>query len=214
MPIGYAGLAYAIVWTFGLGGFATPESIAPLAGRLGWTITDPARFVPLYFIFTGISAIVVSTAHGLGEEIGWRGFMTPLLYDKFGFMGGTLVTGIIWTAWHVPLILFSNYNNGTPPLFALTCFFIMIVNTSVIMTWLRLRSGSVWPCAILHGSHNLFIQMIFTPLTSERGSITAYAIDEFGFMLPVAGFIFALIFWLNRDKAIAAYDARRARGLI
>ncbi len=170
----------------------------------GWSFTDPARFVPAYIVFVGLTGIVSATARGLGEEIGWRGFLTSHLHARFGYTGGTLVTGVIWTLWHVPLILFANYNNGAPSVFALTCFFIMVMNLSFIMTWLRLRSGSVWPCAILHGSHNLFIQQIFTPLTSPRGSLTAYAIDEFGFMIPAVTFVVALVCWLYRDRAIAA----------
>ena len=54
-----------------------------------------------------------------------------------------------------------------------------------------------------------FVKSIFTPLTASKGSITAYAIDEFGFMLPLTTFIVALILWLRRDRAIAAYDARK-----
>jgi membrane protease YdiL (CAAX protease family) len=155
-------------------------------------------------LFVGVTGIVRATAMGLGEEIGWRGFLTPLLVRRFGFTGGSIVIGIIWTLWHVPLIVFANYNNGTPVAFALACFFVMVMNLSFILTWLRLRSGSVWPCAILHGSHNLFIQQIFTPLTSPEGSVTAYAIDEFGFMLPAIAFIVALFLWLDRGRAMAA----------
>jgi membrane protease YdiL (CAAX protease family) len=208
LPILYAAIAYGIVWIAGLGGFAQPEAVQALATRLGWTFTDPATFVPAYVVFVGLTGIVSATARGLGEEIGWRGFLTPHLHARFGYTGGTLITGVIWTLWHVPLILFANYNNGAPSVFALTCFFVMVMNLSFIMTWLRLRSGSVWPCAILHGSHNLFIQQIFTPLTSPRGDVTAYAIDEFGFMIPAVTFVVALVFWLYRDRAIAAERAR------
>jgi membrane protease YdiL (CAAX protease family) len=212
LPIAYALTAYVLIWALGLGGFADPANIQAQAERLGWTITDKASFVPLYFVFVGVTGIILSTARGLGEELGWRGFMAPHLNTLFGFTGASVVTGVIWTLWHVPLIIFSDYNNGTPLLFGLTCFFIMIMNLSFIMHWLRLRSGSVWPAAILHGSHNLYIQTIFTPLTSDRGGMTAYAIDEFGFMIPLTSFVVALILWLKRDVAIAAHEARLAQG--
>lgn len=212
LPIGYASVAYTAIWVFGMGIFAAPASIEPLAARLGWTFTDPGRFVPLYILLVGVTGIIAGTARGLGEEIGWRGFLTPHLHARFGYTVGTLITGVLWTLWHVPLIIFSNYNSGAPVGFALACFFMMIMNLSFIMTWLRLKSGSVWPAAIMHGSHNLFIQQIFTPLTSERGQITAYAIDEFGFMIPLTTFVVALVLWLKRDQAIAAAQARKARG--
>lgn len=210
LPIGYAAVAYIVIWSTGMGGFAEPESIAALAERLGWTFTDPGRFVPAYFLFVGITGIIAATARGLGEEIGWRGFLAPRLYDRFGFTGGAAVTGVIWTLWHVPLIIFANYNSGAPQWFALTCFFVMVMNISFVMAWFRLKSGSVWPAAILHGSHNLYIQTIYTPLTAPKGDITAYAIDEFGFMIPLTTFVVALVLWLRRDRAIAAYEARKA----
>jgi hypothetical protein len=67
-------------------------------------------------------------------------------------------------------------------------------------SWLRLVSNSVWPCAILHASHNLFIQGFFTPLTGSRGNLTAYVIDEFGVAVPLIIVLFAVGFWLNRGR--------------
>ncbi len=45
---------------------------------------------------------------------------------------------------------------------------------------------SVWPCAVLHAGHNLFIQSILTPMTGDNGPITALTIGEFGFAIPAA----------------------------
>ena len=71
----------------------------------------------------------------------------------------------------------------------------MIIGDSVIMAWLRLRSASLWPAALFHASHNNFIQDVFTPMTGARGAITPYAIDEFGFMLPLVVLVFAAWVW-------------------
>jgi membrane protease YdiL (CAAX protease family) len=60
----------------------------------------------------------------------------------------------------------------------------MVVADSFILAWLTLRSNSLWPAAIFHGSHNLFIQSIFTPLTRDTGP-TKYVIDEFGIGLVI-----------------------------
>ncbi|MDB6046817.1 MAG: hypothetical protein JWM63_5368 [Gammaproteobacteria bacterium] len=83
-----------------------------------------------------------------------------------------MLTGIVWTAWHVPILLFADYNSGTPWWFSLPCFTVMVAALSIMLTWLRRRSNSVWPCAILNVSHNLFVQGFFTPLTGARGSLT------------------------------------------
>ena len=57
-----------------------------------------------------------------------------------------------------------------------------------------LASVLVASAAIFHGSHNLFIQSIFTPLTRDTGP-TKFVIDEFGLGLVVAVGIAAAICW-------------------
>jgi uncharacterized protein len=115
---------------------------------------------------------------------------------------GAIFIGIIWGLWHLPIVLLSDYNNGTPAWFSLPCFFIGIVSVSVPLTRSRLRSGSVWPCAILHGSHNLFVQVFFSPLAAPRGTLTPYVIGEFGIALPAIAVLFALGFWKTRQVAL------------
>jgi len=200
-PLAYAAIAYGAVWSLGFGGFPNPVAIAALSKRLGWSL-DAGAFVPLYFLITATTGMVGATAHALGEEIGWRGFLAPRMAARFGFTGGAVLTGIIWAAWHAPILLFADYNSGTPAGYALACFAVMVVAISVMLTWIRLKSDSVWPCAILHASHNLFIQGFFTPLTAPRGGVTPYAIDEFGWAVPTLTVVFALGFWLVRGKAL------------
>jgi uncharacterized protein len=207
IPLAYAAIAYALVWGLGFGTFPDPMAVEKISARLGWHVDDAASFVILYFLLTATTGIIVSTAHGLGEEIGWRGFLAPRLVSRLGFTGGSLVTGIIWTAWHMPILLFADYNSATEWWFALSCFAVLVVEISVILTWLRLRSNSVWPCALLHGSHNLFIQAYFTPLTGSRGDLTPYAIDEFGLAVPAAALVFALPCWLGGDRAKTGHPA-------
>ena len=55
------------------------------------------------------------------------------------------------------------------------------------------------PPDVLHGSHNLWIQSILTPLTSDTGP-SKYIIDEFGFGLVITTLIGAVIVWRKRDQ--------------
>ena len=64
---------------------------------------------------------------------------------------------------------------------------------------MRLKSGSLWTAAMLHASHNLYIQEIFTPLTRNTGK-TAWYIDEFGAVLPIVILVFAIYFWRRRGE--------------
>lgn len=180
VPLGYAAVAYAVIWGTGLGGFGNAEFVSSMGKVLGWTSTPAWLSTAGYFVLLGTTGMVRSMSTALGEEIGWRGFLAPALVTRFGFTGGALVTGAIWGAWHLPILLFADYNAGTPWWFAMPCFIVLVLSSSVMMTWLRLRSGSLWPAVVMHASHNLFIQAFFTPITESRGAITPYAIDEFG----------------------------------
>jgi membrane protease YdiL (CAAX protease family) len=106
---------------------------------------------------------------------------------------------MVWSCWHFPLLIWGDYNNGTPTWYGLTCFTVLVLSISFVFAWMRLKSGSLWTAAILHASHNLYIQAIFTPLTRNTGK-TAWFIDEFGAILPIVAFGFGVYFWRRRNE--------------
>lgn len=199
VPIFYSFTAYIIIWSFGWGGFYNEEFIAQVSTSFGWTQLPSWLVIILYFITMGIFGMPGYAATALGEEIGWRGFLVPELSKSFNYTKTSLITGIIWAVWHFPILLFADYNSGTPYWYSLSCFTLMVISISFVFTWFRLISNSLWTGVILHASHNLFIQSIFTPLTKDTGN-TKYFIDEFGIVLPIVCLFFALYFWRNRSK--------------
>jgi membrane protease YdiL (CAAX protease family) len=200
LPLGYALVAYLIIWGAGFGGFGNADFQGRLASMLGWANAPVWLATAGYFLLQGTIGMTQSLSTALGEEIGWRGFLAPALVARLGFTGGALLTGLIWGIWHLPILLFADYNAGTPWWFALPCFMVLVLSMSVVMTWLRLRSGSLWTAALVHASHNLFIQTFFTPMTAKHGDITPYAIDEFGFVLPLVTAALAVWFWSRRGE--------------
>jgi len=204
IPLAYAAVAYIGVWSLDLGGFPSAKGIAELADRVGWHVTAPGAFIPPYFLLVATTFMLGAVARALGEEIGWRGYLAPRMVARLGFTGGAILSGAIWASWHIPIMVFGNYNAGTPFWFGFTCFASFVIASAVILTWVRLKSASVWPCAILHASHNVFIQTFFTPLTASKGMITAYTIDEFGFATPLLVIVIAVYFWRRRKEVPAA----------
>jgi membrane protease YdiL (CAAX protease family) len=150
-------------------------------------------------VLRGTFGLARSLSSALGEEIGWRGFLVPELARKFSFTATALISGIIWSVWHYPGLIFADYNSGTATWYALTCFTVMVIAMSFVFAWLRLKSGSLWTGALLHASHNLYIQTIFTPLTRDTGK-TAWFIDEFGAVLPLVTIAVAVYFWTRRGE--------------
>jgi hypothetical protein len=91
-----------------------------------------------------------------------------------------------WALWHVPIIIFAGYNVGTG-WYGLAVVSANMIGLCFILTWLRLKSGSLWTGVILHASSNHFIQQFFDPMIMYTGS-AKYILGEFGigFTLVVA----------------------------
>jgi membrane protease YdiL (CAAX protease family) len=198
IPLLYATIAYSFVWATGLGGFPNHEVMQHLVSRMGLR-TSPVVSTVVYVLLTGSFGLVENLATALGEEIGWRGFLVPELFKTMGFTSTALISGVVWACWHYPILIWGDYNAGTPTWYGLTCFTILVVAMSFVFAWMRLKSGSLWVGALLHASHNLYIQDIFSPLTSNTGK-TAWFIDEFGAVLPAVAVGFAIYFWRRRRE--------------
>jgi uncharacterized protein len=198
IPLLYASIAYAIVWLAGFGKLGNPAFYDSLVTQMH--LGGPRWIsIALGLALTGTFGLVLSLSHALGEEIGWRGFLVPELARTYSFTTTALVSGIVWSLWHYPILIYGDYNAGTPAWYELMCFTAMVISLSFIFAWMRLKSGSLWTGAILHASHNLYIQAIFTPLTRNTGK-TAWYIDEFGCVLPAVAVVFAVYFWRRRRE--------------
>jgi membrane protease YdiL (CAAX protease family) len=198
IPLLYATIAYVMVWTTGLGAFPNHEFMQHLVPRMGLRTSALVSTI-VYILLVGSFGLVENLSTALGEEIGWRGFLVPELFKTTGFTSTALISGMVWACWHYPILIWGDYNGGTPTWYGLTCFTILLVAISFVFAWLRLKSGSLWVGALLHASHNLYIQDIFTPLTRNTGR-TAWLIDEFGAALPVVAVAFAIYFWRRRNE--------------
>ena len=204
LPILYCLVVYSIVWVTGLGRVDLMVFMQQSASLVDLPIHSPILYLIGYVAIMTTVVLAVGSVQALGEEIGWRGFLVPTLYQEHSFTQTSVISGVIWVIWHSPLILFADYNNtGAPRWFGLLCFVVMVMGVSFVFAWLRLRSGSLWPVVLLHASHNLFVQMVFTPLTLDTG-YTAYVIDEFGIGLALALALLGYLFWRQRGAVSAS----------
>jgi membrane protease YdiL (CAAX protease family) len=199
LPGVYAIPVYIVAWSWTEHAFAPQAFEHAIAGAYNlaswpWSGTWGIG-VPLLLTVGALSGLTWA----LGEELGWRGFVVPRLMPRCGFVGTSLVIGFFWAAWHFPELIWGDYNAGTNPIFAASCFTIMCVAMSFVMTWLRITSQSVWPCAVLHASHNLLIQAILDPLTANIERVHLFT-TEFGAGIAVTMCFAALFCWRRRAQ--------------
>ncbi len=199
LPIFYALPVYLGCWIFVSGSFDYAGFSKHFADAYFLPNHSNLATLGLGIPLLATLGIVYGMATALGEEIGWRGFLLPRLTGRFGFTIGCLISGVVWAVWHYPGLLWADYNAGTQPVYALACFTLMVIPMAFVMGWLRLKSGSLWPCAMLHASHNLFVQAIFDELTKDTGR-AKYVTTEFGFGLALTIWAVAIYFWTKRGE--------------
>lgn len=154
LPISYAFVAYRGVWLAGLGSVPNPTFLSRaqltlnMAHRPDWLVIVAA------FGFITVCLLLLSMVSTLAEELGWRGFLVPELTQWIGTERAALTSGVIWCAWHFPALLWFGYGvTGTPKIYQIACFSLMVVASAVVMAWLRIRSGSIWPAVVMHAVH-------------------------------------------------------------
>lgn len=192
MPLFLSLLVYSFVWMSGLGNFQFSNFALKADEAFGLSANLSTIVLLLSFSVIGMT---IDTLAALGEEIGWRGLFVMELAKDNSFIIAAFFSGCIWAIWHFPGIIFADYNNpGTPIWYDLICFSVMIISMSFVMTWIRIKSGSLWTAAIFHGSHNLFIQALMEPITIDSG-VTMYLTTEFGAGMAIVYTAAAVAMW-------------------
>src|ERR671932_2896951 len=86
----------------------------------------------------------------MGEEIGWRGYALPRLQAIRSALGASLILGLLWGLWHLPLYL--TYGHPLSEVF-LGWFLLGIVADAVLFTWVYNNTrGSLLLALLFHAS--------------------------------------------------------------
>jgi len=198
IPLGYASVVYGAAWALRLGGFN--PAFQQDAVKMFHARFSPDAAMAASIALMATVGVLFSCVSALGEEIGWRGFLVPELASMTSFTRTALISGAIWASWHMPILLFADYNAGTTPKwYAMICFATMVMGASFLFAWMRLKSGSLWTGVLLHASHNLFIQAIFDRAMRDTGK-TLYFTTEFGAGLALALAGVAFYCWKRRGE--------------
>lgn len=134
----------------------------------------PASFFILISAFSAATyAPFINVIPCLGEEAGWRGFLTPRLTERFGRVKGLLLSGLIWGVWHWPVIIFAGYEYGLAywgaPVLGPLLFCVFTTALGILFSLLYEKTGSVWICALAHGALNAFANIPSLILKPDSG---------------------------------------------
>lgn len=147
--------------------------------------------------------LLQSAMSAFGEELGWRGFASPVFTRLFGFRNGQFALGLIWYVYHLPPLLFTAYGASPHPLFGNLMFLVSVMALSIFLGFVRQQSDSVWPSTLYHASHNLYFFSLFDPVV-PKGDLAGWLLGEQGAAL--AGLMILAVLSLS---FIAQAPARR-----
>lgn len=142
---------------------------------VGMTDTEPVLPGVMVFAMYLPGLLVQMITTGLAEEPGWREFAMPRMQNRYGPLVATLVVGVLWGAWHLPLFLTDWGGGRGHDLMGVVEFMVTALAFSTVMTWVFNRSGESMPLVmLLHTSVNNFFSMawsdMFPTLTDKQGS--------------------------------------------
>jgi len=107
--------------------------------------------VPWYLM---IAAAIASTVVGgqVGEELGWRGYALPRLTARWGLGGASVLLGVVWAIWHLPLFFVDGASTQGQ---SFPLYLLQVTALSVAMAWLLAKTrGSLLPVMLLHAAVN------------------------------------------------------------
>ena len=124
-------------------------------------LKDAGMTPAIYVLITAAAAVTYGTIANvfpsLGEEIGWRGVMTPYFKEKYG-KKGIILSGAIWGVWHWPLIIFAGYEYGYgyfgAPITGILLFCLICIALGISLEYVYDKTDCIFAPALMHGSFN------------------------------------------------------------
>jgi membrane protease YdiL (CAAX protease family) len=114
--------------------------------------------IPTFFIL-----LLVPGLGGAWEEPGWRGYALPRLQTGRSALVASLMLGVLWALWHLPLMVVGEVNWSD---------LVLIIAVSVVFAWVfNNASGSVLIVMLMHAMNNTISGNFFGPMFSGADSV-------------------------------------------
>lgn len=135
------------------------------------------------------AAIVISTWVQAGEEIGWRGYALPRLAERLGLAPASLLLGVLWAAWHLPLFLIPGTDTSGQ---SFPLYLAQVTALSVAMAWLYWKTGgSLLLVMVLHAAINNTKDIV------PSGVAAPAALNPWTLSGSLVGWLTAALLWIG-----------------
>ena len=131
--------------------FLAPLGICLIYLALGNSYSGPKQGET---ILTMLGTIVFTLFSGpIAEEMGWRGFALPRLQSKYSALVSSLILGVIWTCWHIPLFFVTGATQMSIPF---PIYLLLVTTIAIYLTWLYNNThGSLIVTMLAHFAYNM-----------------------------------------------------------
>jgi membrane protease YdiL (CAAX protease family) len=164
---------YLLAWLGPLGLVAAGIALAVALGLYSPNTTSLRAFAPgvspVLVVAALLVVVVVLTPVYWGEEFGWTSYLRLRIYPDRPLLA-TLATGLIWAVWHYPLA-FLGYAEYSNVLLGLLLWTMVFMCAEVMLTWLRMRSGTIWTASLAHAGNNMILSLLSSIVLTQGGGL-------------------------------------------
>ena len=168
------------------------------------TLLGGATIDYAYYTWSSVLALLALSllVTGFGEELGWRGFALPRLQARQQAFAASLLLGVLWGLWHLPLLM----ANGLVPLTSLgilnfLLFDLTVTAVAVLFTWVyNNTNGSLFLMVLFHAVATATTDLFLIPLNY----VSAPFLPKYG-----APLLFLLLLWVAVTLVVVRAGAAR-----
>ncbi len=165
-----------------------------------WSKLPDAYLIPILFIQ------ILLLGGPLNEELGWRGFALPALLEWMNGLRASLIIGVMWAIWHLPLYFAEIPGYTSMPFFS---YLLNVISLSVIFTHLYRKGGNqLWLCILLHAILNT-TNWLLLPLMPEGKTFLITSI--YALLTTLSAIFIMVIHWkdfMNKERQPFLKDDR------
>ncbi len=141
-------------WLVLVGFYPLLNLLTALILKLSGVSEAPLELMPIDHLSNPaawVSLVAFSLLFPLPEEIGLRGYWLDRLQERWSALGASLILGVTWASWHIPLFLMEGYYSQATFDPELVPFLVNVVASSVLITWVYNNTGrSVLAAIVFH----------------------------------------------------------------